>query len=142
MEARTEDQKLLREGTVVILGGEEHKVRPLVSRYSGEWRKKSIPLITSLLAYEHLKDAQGNTEEVRAFLNEFFTTKTDEIIDSFFEYARELDREKIEDIATDGEIITAFMEVFNVFVAPLSVSPVPKAVSKTSPSRRRSSSSS
>jgi len=123
---RTEEQKLLQEGTVVILGGEEVKIRPLVSRYSGEWRKKSIPLITSLLAYEHLKDTAGNTEEVREFLNEFFTTKTDQIIDSFFEYARELKREEIDLIATDGEIITAFMEVFNVFVAPLSVSPVPK----------------
>jgi len=136
--SRTEEQKLLREGTVVILGGEEYKIRPLVTRYSGEWRKKSIPLITYLLAYEHLKDSQGNTEEVRDFLNEFFTTKTDEIIDSFFEYARELDRDEIEGIATDGEIILAFMEVFNVFVAPLSVSPVLK---KTSQSQQPSSSS-
>ena len=132
---RTEEQKLLREGTVVILGGEEYRIRPLVSRYSGEWRKKSIPLITSLLAYEHLKDSKGNTEELREFLNEFFTTKTDEIIDSFFEYARELDREEIEGIATDGEIITAFMEVFNVFVAPLSVSPAPKVKEEASPSQ-------
>ena len=53
-------------------------------------------------------------------VSELFTTKTDEILDSFFEYARELDRKEIEGIATDGEIITAFMEVFNAFVSPLS----------------------
>lgn len=128
---RTEEQKLLREGIPVILGGEEYKIRPLVTRYSGEWRQKSVPLITYLLAYEDMLKRAGNTEEARKFIAEFYIVKTDAIIDSFFEYARELKREEIEEIATDGEIVTAFMEVFNAFVAPFSESPAPKT--KTSP---------
>ena len=115
---RTEEEKIAQAGITVILGGREYEIRPLVIRYSGEWRKKSIPLISFLIGYSH-KTSEGLEEAI----TELFTTKTDEMIESFFEYARELNREEIEGIATDGDILLAFMEVFNAFVAPLSVTP-------------------
>ena len=112
---RTEEEKLTQSPLKVILGGKEYKVAPLVIKYSGEWRKKSLPLIAFLIGY-----SRKSEDEMLDAITELFTTKTDEILDSFFEYARDLNRDEIESIATDGEIITAFLEVFNAFVSPLS----------------------
>lgn len=126
---RTEEEKLTQAPLKVILGGKEFKIAPLVIKYSGEWRKKSLPLIQYLIGY-----SRKSQEDMEDAVAELFGTKTDEILDSFFEYARELNRSEIEEIATDGEIITAFMEVFNAFVSPLSQpareAPVKKATVK------------
>ena len=117
---RTEEEKITQAGIKVTLGGREHEIRPLVIKYSGEWRKKSVPLIAYLSKYSKRKDMEEAVTEL-------FTTKTDEILDSFFEYARELDRDEIEGIATDGEVILAFVEVFNAFVSPLAIAPEKKS---------------
>jgi len=53
-------------------------------------------------------------------------TKSDEVIDLFFSYAKTLDREEIESIATDAELATAFAEVMKV-AFPLAES-LPKAM--------------
>ena len=135
---RTEEQKLTLAPTIVILGGEEHEIRPLVIRYSGEWRKKSIPLINYLMSYGRIASDTSSPEFAEA-VTELFTTKTDEILDSFFEYARDLNRAEIENVATDGEVINAFVEVFNAFVAPLSAAAAQKV--ETSQSEESSSSS-
>ena len=118
MTERAEEDKLLQSGITVTLGGKEYNVAPLVIKYSGEWRKTSLPLIDFLLKYSHMK-----SEEQELALLELFTTKMDKILDSFFGYARDLDREEIEGIATDSELLIAFMEVFSAFVSPLSVKP-------------------
>jgi len=121
--SRTEEEKLVQAPLKVILGGKEYSIAPLVIKYSGEWRKKSLPLITFLIQY-----SRKSEDDMQDGIEELFGTKTDDIIESFFEYGKDLPREEIELIATDGEIITAFMEVFNAFVSPLS-----KAVRKTPP---------
>ncbi len=123
---RTDMQKLGKEPITVILGGTEYDIPPLVIKYSGAWRKKSMPLIGFLMAYSRraaAMDAAGDgvtSEALQEATTALFTEKTDEIINSFFEYGRELPRDEIEENATDGEIIVAFMEVFNAFVSPLS----------------------
>jgi len=114
-EKRTEEDKLNRAPLKVELGGKEFEIKPLVIKYSGEWRKKALPLISFLINY-----TRGSQEDMEDQVAELFTTRTDAILDSFFEYARDLNREEIEGIATDGEIISAFMEVFDAFVSPLS----------------------
>ena len=118
-EKRTEEEIVTQASIVVILGGKEYKVSPLVIRYSPEWRKKAIPLIAFLMQYSQETKKKSSEQSVA----DLFVTKMDEIIESFFEYARELNREEIEGIATDGEILLAFMEVFNSLVAPLPVPP-------------------
>ena len=100
---RTEEEKVVQAGITVILGGQEYKIRPLVIKYSREWRKKSIPLISYLVKWS--KTEEKDYEEA---IEELFTTKTDEIVDSFFEFARDLKREEIEELATEGEVFTAF----------------------------------
>ena len=125
---RTEEEKLTQAPLMVTLGGNQFKIAPLVIKYSGEWRKKSLPLIAFLIGY-----SRKSEDEMLDAITELFTTKTDEILASFFEYARDLKREEIELIATDGEIITAFLEVFNAFVSPLSKALVKSPVKKTPP---------
>ncbi len=129
MSERTEDEKVAQSGIDVILGGKKYHIVPLVIKYSREWRKKAMPLIAHLLQYSRMapEGSSSNTEEMEKAFTDLFTTKTDEMCDSFFEYARALDREEIEGIATEGEIILAFMEVFNAFVAPLSARATKKA---------------
>lgn len=131
---RTEEDKITQAGIVVTLGGTEYTIAPLVIKYSRDWRKKAVPLIGDLYRFSRTALDEGELEGV---ITQLFTGKTDAIIDSFFEYARDLPRDKIEESATDGEIILAFMEVFNAFVAPLSAK-VTKAA--TSPSEQPSSS--
>ena len=127
---RSEEDKLTQKALKVTLGGKEFKIAPLVIKYSREWRKKSMPLIAFLINY-----SRKSEDDMEDAIQDLFGVKTDEIIDSFFEYARDLDREEIEGIATDGEIVLAFMEVFNKFVSPLSESAM-KAPKKTTVKRR------
>jgi len=127
MEERTEEDVVAQTGVTVVLGGKDFEVKPLVSKYSREWRKKSVGLITYILDYGEY--AEADTSKA---LQELFGTKADEIIDSFFEYARDLNRDEIESIATDGEIMMAFVEVFHAFVSPLSLARVKAQVRKRS----------
>lgn len=127
MVERTEDEKLTKASLTVTLGDKEYEVAPLVIKYSRDWRKNSLPLIQYLIAY-----SQKSEDDMLGAVSELFGSKTDEIVESFFEYARDLDRDEIEGIATEGEIITAFMEVFNAFVSPLSKPAVKTPAKKTS----------
>ncbi len=122
MEERTEEEKVTQSGIQVTLGGKIYTIAPLVIKYSKEWRKEALPLIAHLMKYSRLSSdpESDKSGEMEAAVVELFTTRTDEMVESFFGFARELPREKIEETATDGEIILAFMEVFNAFVAPLS----------------------
>ena len=124
---RTENDKLLQSGIKVILGGKEYDIKPLTIKYSSDWRKRSIPLIQYFIHLSILNTDSPETME--AAIGKLFTEEIDKIIDSFFEYARELDRAAISEIATDGEIMTAFMEVFDAFVAPFGA--IPKEMAKT-----------
>ncbi len=123
MQERTEEEKLTQAPLKVTLGGVEYKIAPLVIKYSGEWRKNALPLISFLIGY-----SQRSEQDMLAGVEELFGEKQDAVIESFFEYARfsAEQREKVETSATDVEILTAFMEVFNAFVSPLS-KPVKKA---------------
>ena len=57
-------------------------------------------------------------------------TMPDKVIDLFFKYAKDLNREEIEGIATDAEIAKAFEEVVKV-AFPLAES-LPKAMGRIS----------
>ena len=127
---RSEEDKLTQKALKVTLGGKEFEVAPLVIKYSRDWRKKSMPLITFLIQY-----SRKSEDDMEDSIQELFGEKTDEIIESFFEYAKDIDRDEVEEIATDGEIITAFMEVFSAFVSPLSEAAV-TAPKKTTVKRR------
>ena len=127
---RTENDKVAKVGIIVTFGGAEYEVKPLSIMYSSEWRKKAMPLIIYFINLS--KMGTDDPAVMEGAISELFTTKIDEIIESFFEYARELDREAISKVATDDEIFNAFMAIFEAYVAPFGQIPgtLTKAISQ------------
>ena len=125
---RTEEEKVARAPILVILGGKEYKIAPLVIRDSREWRKQVIELIAPLP--ELVKVSSDNTEGFEAVLKQMLITMPDQVLDLFFDYAKDLDREEIESIATDDEVAKAFEEVSKV-AFPLAES-LPKVLKRVS----------
>ena len=125
---RTEEEKLVRAPIVVILGGNKYEIAPLVIRDSREWRKKAIALMAPLPGL-----IKTNTDDMDAFgkvLAELLVTMPDQVLDLFFEYAKDLNRKEIEGIATDAEMAEAFGEVVKI-AFPLAES-LPKAMERLS----------
>jgi len=109
---RTDEQKMFQEPTKVMLGGREFGVNPLVIKYSRPWRKRVIELVSGLPKY--MKVTTDNPEAFAEAIKVMMVDSQDEIIDLFFEYARDLDRNEIEDIATEAQIAVAFEVVMNL----------------------------
>lgn len=106
---RTEEQKVTRAPVIVVLGGREFEIVPLVIRDSRKWRVKAVEALSSLPKY-----AKVTTDDVDQFgeaLNSMLVQTPDTVVDLFFNYAKELNREEIEAIATDEEIAEAFRQV-------------------------------
>ena len=109
---RTEDEIVARAGITVILGGKEYSIPPLVIRDSREWRKKAIKLIAPLPQLVKVK--LDETDAFESAMSQMMVAMPDQVMDLFFEYAKDLDRDEIEGIATDSEMAVAFQEVCKV----------------------------
>jgi len=109
---RTEDEKVFQDPIKVMLGGREFGVNPLVIKYSRPWRKKVINLISTVPKYAQVDTSKP--DEFAEALGVLMVESQDTIIDLFFEYAKDLDRDEIEGIATEGEIAVAFEAVMNL----------------------------
>ncbi len=118
---RTEEEILLQTGTIVILGGTQYDIPPLVIREAREWRKKVINLITPVPAMSKVNT--DNPEDFGAALEQMLVTQPDQVIELFFDYAK-LDREEIEGKATDAELAIAFQELIKVCFSPLAEAPL------------------
>jgi len=125
---RTEEQKVSQANIEVILGGKKYEIAPQVIRDSREWRKKVIALIAPLPSLVNI--TMDEPEDFERALTQMMVIMPDQVIDIFFEYAKDLDREEIEGVATDTEMADAFLEVVQV-AFPLSQS-LPKVMSKLS----------
>ena len=125
---RTEEQKVSQANIEVILGGKKYEIAPQVIRDSREWRKKVIALIAPLPSLVNI--TMDKPEDFERALTQMMVIMPDQVIDIFFEYAKDLDREEIEGVATDTEMADAFLEVVQV-AFPLSQS-LPKVMSKLS----------
>ena len=128
MTERTEEEKIVQAGVKVILGGQEYEIPPLVIRESREWRKKVISLIAPLP--QLVKTTTDTPEDFEGALTQLLVTMPDQVIDLFFEYAKSLNREKIENVATDVEMRDAFAEVVKI-AFPLAES-LPKVIERLS----------
>jgi len=102
---RTEEDKILRVGVSVTLGGKEYEVRPLVIKDAREWRKKFASLVARLPSYA--KTTTDNPTDFEGAVNAMLVSMPDEIADLFFSYAKDLDREAIEAEATEVELAKA-----------------------------------
>lgn len=140
MSQRTEEEILASAPLKVILGGEEYEIPILVIKHSREWRKKIIALIAPLPSLVKGAVDVENPEGFGDILTNMMVTMPDQVLDLFFEYAKDLNRDEIEGKATDAEIANAFEKVVAV-VFPLAES-LPGAMKRLSPSEEPSSSSS
>ena len=126
METRTEEQKIVQAPITVILGGKEYDIKPLVIRESREWRNKFIEFVAPLTRLAGV--TTETPDDFEAALKNMMVTMPDKVIGLFFDYAKELDRDKIEGEATDAELAKAFEEVIKV-AFPLAES-LPKAMGR------------
>ncbi len=109
---RTEEQKILQEPLKVILGGEERRIRVLTIRESSEWRKKLVTLWSQIPKFT--KITSETPDDFSKALNSLLVEMPDAVTDLFFAYAKDLDREEVEQVATDSEIARAFEQVIEV----------------------------
>ncbi len=106
---RTEEEILASAPLRVVLGGEEHQVKMLVIRESRQWRADAAKLLASLPKLDKV-----DTEDPEQFgeaMDVLMRVMPDTITDLFFQYAKDLDREEIEKVATDLELAAAFKVV-------------------------------
>ncbi len=129
MVERTEEQKVAQAPIVVTLGGVEHSIAPLVIRDSRVWRQNVIKLIAPLPGLVNITtdDAEGFGEA----LTQLLVIMPDQVVELFFDYARDLTREEIEGVATDAELRDAFAEVMKI-AFPLAEA-VPAAMARVIP---------
>jgi hypothetical protein len=92
-----------------MLGGKVYEVKTLVIKDSREWRKKFAAMIADLPKYANVKtdDPSGFT----AAADQMLTVMPDKVIDLVFDYAKNLNRAKIEAKATDKELALAFQQI-------------------------------
>jgi hypothetical protein len=115
-EAAPEVKQTAKPTIEVILGGEKYQLRYLVIKESREWRRKAAPFEAAIARYASIN--AENTEEFEKAFNELLTSRIDEAIDLFFDYARDLNREEIEGVASDAEIIEA-LKIINAAAFPM-----------------------
>ncbi len=111
-EKRTEDQIVFMEPTAVILGGETYQIKPLVYAKSKVWKPKVVAL------WQKLPELVGvNSDDSDAFgaaLQTMLVDSPEAVVDLFFEYAKDLDRDEIEGKATELELAVAFQALVAV----------------------------
>jgi len=109
---RTEEDKIVQAGIKVMLGGIEYSIAPLVIKDSREWRKQVVELVSELPKY-----AEVTTDTPDAFgeaLKAILVALPDKVVDLFFNYAKDLNRDEIEAVATDTELAKAFERVVEI----------------------------
>ena len=109
---RSEEEIIVQAGIKVNLGGRDYGIRPLVIRESREWRAKVIKLIAPIPRFANV--TMDKTDDFEEALTLMLVTMPDQVADLFFDYAKELNREEIESVATDDELTKAFEEVIKI----------------------------
>jgi len=112
MEERTEDQKLFHDPIVVVFAGKEYKIKPLPMKLSREWRQRVHKLITEYPKATRTKE--GKPEEFGKAIENLMVNMPDELVNLFFDYARDLPREEIEAAGTDNEFLVAWGQVMEI----------------------------
>ena len=125
---RTEEQIVTSANITAILGGMPYEIKPLVIRDSRGWRAEVIGLIAKLPG--EINKTTDNPADFESSFNKLLVTMPDQVIDLFFAYAKDLDRDEIESVATDVELASAFEKIVEV-AFPLTQS-LPKTMGRLS----------
>ncbi len=108
-EERTEEQKVARAPVIVVLGGKDHEIIPLVISESRAWRIAVVAALGELQG--HTQTSSDDTGAFQSSLDALLVGMPDKVLDLFFQYAKGLDRPTIEATATDKEVAEAFEKV-------------------------------
>jgi len=109
---RTEEEKIVQAPIVISLGGLNYDIKLLPIRDSRGWRKRVAELLGDIPKYA--KVSADAPDEFAVAMNSMISSMPDAIIDLVFDYAKELNREEIEAVATDEEIGAAFSKIMEV----------------------------
>jgi len=109
---RTEEQKLVQAPLRILLGGQQYEVKPLVIRDSRAWRAKLAQTLGMLPQYVNV--TTDTPDKFGGAINAMLVAMPDTVLDLVFDYARDLNREEIEGIATEAEISRAFEQIVEV----------------------------
>lgn len=113
---RTEDDKLCRSPLNVVFGGKTCEIRILPIRESREWRAEFAKALAQIPKWVNVTtDEPADFEKA---MNAMLIEVPNLVGDLFFAYAKDLNREEIEGIATDDELAKAFQEIA-AFALPL-----------------------
>ncbi len=107
---RTEDEIVAQAPLIVLLGGIEYEIKPLVIKESRLWRQK---LSQEIEGFAEFRDTE-NPDNFAALINANLVTRPEAAIDLFFAYAKDLNRDEIEATATDYELGIAFQGVLKI----------------------------
>ena len=118
-EPRSEAQKVTQAPIKVILGGEEFGIELLHIRDAQEWRIKVSAALSQLPGYANAK--MEDPEVFKETMNGMLVVMPNAVINLFFSYAKDLDREWVETHANEVELEEAFGKVVDVGF-PLSMS--------------------
>jgi len=113
---RTETDKILQSPVTVKIGGQDYEIKPLPIKYAVPWVKKVINL---LIEASVLSMVTIDTPDLwkDAYIT-LMARNPAQIVDLFWEYARDLNKNTLEEVATSAEIMAAFEEVLD-FELPL-----------------------
>lgn len=106
---RTDEDKICRTPLAVTLGGKTYDVPLLVIKDSRVWRGKVAKALAELPRYANA--TTDTPEDFGKAMDAMLVALPDTVVDLFFDYAKGLNREEIEAVATDTEIAAAFQEV-------------------------------
>lgn len=109
---RTETDKILQSPVTVKIGGQDYEIKPLPIKYAVPWVKKVINL---LIEASVLSMVTIDTPDLwkDAYIT-LMARNPAQIVDLFWEYARDLDKNTLEEVATSAEIMAAFEEVMTL----------------------------
>jgi len=109
MSERTEEQKLISDPVLVVFGGKQYPLRPLVIKESRVWRQGVIAVMEKLPELTNV--SSDDKDKFSSALTGLLITMPDTVVDLFFSYAKDLDRDEIEAIASDSEMAVAWEKV-------------------------------
>ncbi len=107
---RTEEDKVLQSPIKVVLGGRTYEIKPLPIKYALPWCKNVIQTILSGMMSK-TKITTDTPDEFDEAMNDILIDRPEKLIDLFFDYARDLNKEEIMETASLNEIIDAFEAV-------------------------------
>ena len=107
---RTEEEKVLQSPVKVILGGKEYEIKPLPLKYALPWCRAVIKTtITGILS--KAKISTDTPDQFDEAMNDVLVDRPEKLIDLFFDYARDLNKDEIMETASTNEVIDAFEAV-------------------------------